>query len=189
MNALTPAPRQFTRAEFERIARSGGFGDLRVELRRGWIVEMSPQYTPHMRLKMKLLAHLAEAIRPMRPPLEVGSEGSVAFGRTFEPMPDILVFDPAHVPPGFTGPIPGTAVKLIIEVASTTLADDLGDKLQEYAAAGLAEYWVADVAGRVVFRHDGPSANGYARRLVTPLAEQLESLTIAGLVIPAGVIA
>jgi Uma2 family endonuclease len=186
MNALTPAPRQFTRAEFERIARAGGFGDLRVELRRGWIVEMSPQFAPLAALKAAIYDALRDQLRAAGGALRIWSEASVDWAEDFQPMPDIVVWESACVPPSLQGPLPGAAARLVIEIASTTLADDLGEKLEDYAAAGLAEYWVADVAARVMFRHDGPGAKGYARRLVTPLAERLESLTIPGLALPAG---
>lgn len=48
---------------------------------------------------------------------------------------------------------------LVVEVADTTLAFDLSVKRGLYARAGIAEYWVLDLAGRrmVVHRqvHDG----------------------------------
>jgi Uma2 family endonuclease len=45
-------------------------------------------------------------------------------------------------------------VALLVEIAATSQADDLGEKREKYAFAGVAEYWVLDVAARVlhVFR-------------------------------------
>lgn len=48
INVPVPRPHHFTAKEFERIARSGGFGDLRVELRRGLIVQMNPRFFLHV---------------------------------------------------------------------------------------------------------------------------------------------
>jgi Uma2 family endonuclease len=186
MNAPTAAPRRFTRAEFDRIARTGGFGRLRVELRRGWIVEMSPQYAPHAGLKMELLTALADAVREAGLGLSVWTEASIAFGEHFEPMPDIFVFGREGCPEPMTGAIPGAAVKLIVEVADASLADDLGDKRAEYAEAGLAEYWVADVAARTLHRHANPGPGGFETHTEHPLAEGFQSFTIPGLIVPAG---
>lgn len=188
MNAVTPTPRRFTSAEFDRIARSGGFGRLRVELRRGWIVEMSPQYNPHLRLKMKLLFALQEAIEQAGLDLAAATEGSIAMGDTFEPMPDIVIFDPAVAPETLDGPLPAAAVKLVVEVGSSSLEDDLGDKRAEYAENGLSEYWVADVKARTLYRHAAPVGGAYSRIETTPLAEGFASLTLPVLRVAAGVV-
>jgi Uma2 family endonuclease len=173
----------FSNAEFERMARSGGFGDARVELRRGMIAEMSPQYVPYANVKMKLLAALAEAVRVAALPWEVWSEVSVTFGDGFEPLPDIVVWDPSLAPADLDGPIPASAAKLIVEVSDTTLADDLGDKLEDYAKGGLVEYWVADVQGRFILRHAGTAASGYARREPARFGDTIAALEIPDLVV------
>jgi Uma2 family endonuclease len=166
----------FSNAEFERMARSGGFGDARVELRRGMIADMSPQFAAHARVKMRLISALTTAVLNAGLPWEVWSEVSVAFGGGFEPLPDIVVWNPAEAPADLDGPIPASAVKLIVEVSDTTLADDLGEKLEDYAKGGLAEYWVADVKGRLVLRHAGVVSNTYARREPVRFGDQISAL-------------
>lgn len=163
MNAPFKA-RTFSNAEFERMAHAGCLGGARVELRRGLIVEMSPQFVPHARVKMKLVAALEAAVQAAGLTWEVWSEVSVAFADGFEPMPDIVVWNPAEAPIDLDGPIPAPSVKLVVEVSDSTLGDDLGEKLEEYAASGLPEYWVADVKGRLILRHADISGRTYARR-------------------------
>jgi Uma2 family endonuclease len=172
----------FSNAEFERMARCGGFGDARVELRRGMIAEMSPQFVPHANVKMELTFALAAALKAAGLAWKVTNEVSVAFFDGFEPMPDIVVWNPSEAPANLDGPIPATAVKLIIEVSDTTLADDLGDKLEDYAKGGLAEYWVADVQGRLVLRHAGPGPSAYARREPAHFGEAIGLLETPSLV-------
>lgn len=172
----------FSNAEFERLARSGGFGDARVELRRGMIAEMSPQFAQHARAKMKLLAALTEAVGAAGLPWEVWTEVSVAFSDGFEPMPDIVVWDPALAPANLDGPIPAAAIKLIVEVSDTTLADDLGEKLEDYARNGLPEYWVADVKGRLILRHADAGATSYARREPARFGEFIPSIVTPSVV-------
>jgi Uma2 family endonuclease len=167
----------FTNSEFERIVRSGGFGDARVELRRGLILKMNAQYASHANTKWLLALAIDEALRVAKLTWIVRSEVSVSLVEGFEPLPDIVVWDTQIAPADFYGPIPAKAVRLIVEVADTTLSDDLGEKLEDYAASGVAEYWVADVKGRIIMRHCDPSATGYARRQPVSFGQTFESLT------------
>jgi Uma2 family endonuclease len=163
MNAPVRAPTQFTSAEYHRMARAGAFKDMRIELRRGMLVRMSPQHIPHAQIKYDLAQAFDAALKAAGSPWRVLTEVSVAAAEDFDPMPDIVVWDPAGVADQ-SGPIPIGAVKLVVEVAETSLADDLGEKLEDYAKSGLAEYWVADVKGRLILRHADPGPAGYARR-------------------------
>lgn len=173
--------RPFSNSEFERMARAGLLGGARVELRRGMVVLMSPQYVPHARVKMKLVGALEAAVQAAGLAWEVWSEVSVAFGDGFEPMPDIVVWSPAEAPADLDGPIPANAVKLVVEVSDNTLRDDLGDKLEEYARAGLPEYWVADVKARLILRHADVQGDTYARREPARFGEEIKSLTTPAL--------
>lgn len=181
MNAPYPRPMTFTSAEFERLARSGGLGDARIELRRGMLFKMSPQFVPHARIKLELTLALINALKTAGLSHQVHNEVSVAFGNDFEPMPDIVVWNPAEAPADLDGPVPAAAVKLIVEVSASTLADDLGEKLVDYARGGLAEYWVADVKGRLLLRHCGAGADGYARREPLRFGETAAALTLPAL--------
>lgn len=180
MNAPHPTLKTFTNAEFQRLARSGGLGDMRVELRRGMIAQMSPQHVPHATVKMELTFALVAALKAAGLAWTVTAEVSVDFGDGFEPMPDIVVWNPAEAPADLDGPVPAAAVKLIVEVSDASLADDLGEKLEDYAKSGLREYWVADVKGRLILRHAGASASGYAKREPLRFGETAALLTVAG---------
>lgn len=165
MNIGHRQPSTFTSAEFERLVRSGGFGDARVELRRGMIVKMNPQFAKHARAKRLLTKAIEAGLVAVTPDWIVDNEVSVAFGGDFRPMPDILVWDPASVPPDFDGPIPAKAVRLIVEVSDSTLSDDVGEKLEDYADAGVAEYWVVDVKGLQILQHVNPIGRTYRERM------------------------
>ncbi len=175
--------RTFSNAEFERMARAGLLDGARTELRRGMIVQMSPQFAPHARVKMKLVAAIEAAVNKAGFAWEVWSEVSVAFPEGFEPMPDIVVWNPAEAPIDLDGPIPAAAVKLIVEVSDTTLRDDLGDKLEDYANGGLGEYWVADIGARLILRHAGIQSGTYTRREPAHFGDQITSLIAPALCI------
>ena len=59
-------------------------------------------------------------------------------------------------------------VALLVEVADTTAAYDLGETALLYAQAGIADYWVALADEAVIVRHREPTLDGYKE--VTRLA-------------------
>ncbi len=177
MNAVSKIHPPFTSAEFYRMAAKGAFGDMRVELRRGMILKMSPQHYPHARLKADIQRALERAVSAASLNWEVLTEATVSFADGFEPMPDIIVLEQT-APPTVFRTIPASAVKLVVEVADTTLDDDMGEKREDYARAGLAEYWVADVRKRVLIRHAQPSGGAYTVEQTIGLDGPLQMLTM-----------
>jgi Uma2 family endonuclease len=181
MNVSHRTSSTFTNAEFAQLVRSGGFGSARVELRRGWIVRINAQHLAHAKAKTLLAKALEAGLQAAALPWAVYQEVSVAFGDDFTPVPDIVVWDPkdANIDPD--GPLPASAVKLVVEVADTTLADDLGEKAADYASGGLAEYWVLDVKGRQILQHSGPANGAYTQRVAVPFGAKIVSRAIPSL--------
>ena len=95
------------------------------------------------------------------------------------PDPDIMLTTEPEGPKA----VPLASVTLIIEVADTSLVDDLGQKSVLYGRAGVPEYWVADVNGRAIHQMWSPEPDGYARRATTPFGETITAVTIPGLTI------
>ncbi len=50
---------------------------------------------------------------------------------------------------------------LLVEVSDSTLAFDLKRKIPAYAASGVAEVWLVDVAHEKVIRFQKPGSKGY----------------------------
>lgn len=175
MNAPIRTPVILTDDQYEDMARRGAFVKVgRVELRGGVIVAMSPVFYPHAHVADELHAAIRDALKSSGSALKATREITIRFGGGFQPTADIVIWEPANI----DGPIPGPAAKLVVEVADSTLGDDLGAKLLDYARAGLAEYWVADVKARVVIQHADPGPDGYARRTMHPFGETLAALTL-----------
>jgi Uma2 family endonuclease len=178
---LAPRPIELTGAEFDRLLEGGGSAALgRIELRRGRLVQMAPQYVPHARLKFWLAKKLEAAVAATGLPLVVDVEATVRFAGRFRPLPDVAVWDGGPL----KGPIPGDKTRLCVEVADETLADDLGPKRLEYAAAGLPEYWVLDVNARALHRFFELREGNYANRDIIRAGETLISATLAGVTMP-----
>jgi Uma2 family endonuclease len=78
------------------------------------------------------------------------------------------------------GVVPLESVALIVEVSDTTLGIDMGRKLSIYAEAGVPEYWVVDVEGRVIHQMWGTSGEGYSERREFGFGAVIEAATMAG---------
>jgi Uma2 family endonuclease len=52
-------------------------------------------------------------------------------------------------------------IRLVVEVAESSLDHDLGEKAALYAAAGIRDYWVVDLIDRRIVVHRDPAPEGY----------------------------
>jgi Uma2 family endonuclease len=57
-----------------------------------------------------------------------------------------------------------TTPLLVLEVAESSLREDLGEKATLYAQAGIPEYWVVNLVGRVVVVFREPRDGSYRQR-------------------------
>ncbi len=88
----------------------------------------------------------------------VWSEGQISLDAKNSPLPDVAVVcggDPLVFAREDRYPEPRD-LGLIVEIALTSLPNDLGKKREDYARAKIPAYWVADIAGRRVFAHSEP---------------------------------
>jgi Uma2 family endonuclease len=162
--------------DFLWLAEVGALPDHeRTELVDGSIYWVAPQHLPHSRMKSDLYDRIRDALRSERPDLRVLTETTVSMPPHDAPLPDIIVLQ--HVEGD--GMIPLASVRLIVEVAVSTLQDDLGTKLQAYAAHGVPEYWVADVAAGVVHQMWAPADSGYGNTEVVDARGPLTIRTLA----------
>ena len=174
---------------FHRMGETGILGPRdRVELIDGEIIDMSPIGVLHAAIVDVLARHFG---RRTGESVFVRCQNPLRLDDISEPEPDIAILRPradfymtAH---------PGAAdVLLVIEVADTSLAYDLGTKVPLYARHGIPEVWVIDAATRHtrVFRRPvgnggtGPSGgSGYAEEM---FVEPHEAVSCAGVVDDAG---
>ena len=161
------------RGAFERYGKT--------ELIAGEIYYMNSQHRPHARMKSRLFVELAKALAAF-PGLEAIVEGSISIPPYNVPEPDIVVTDQ----PDGEGLIPLASVKLVIEVADTTIRNDLTRKAKLYAAAGVPEYWVIDLNAGTLHQMWSAGAKGFAQRRETTLGGRIESVTLAGLAVETG---
>jgi len=150
-----PSVRRLSRAEYDRMVELGMFADERIELLRGALVQMSPQKWPHA---TAVAWFNEELIRSLDRSYEVRPQLPFAADDYSEPEPDLAV---AYK--DYTRRDHPSAVLLLIEIADSSLRIDRGLKLEIYAAAGVPEYWIVDVATMAVTVHTEPRDGRYER--------------------------
>lgn len=193
LSAPAPAPAtrplRITVEQFNQMGDMGWFEGRRAYLLDGVILEQGPMNTPHA----TGLALVTDALRA------VFATGWVVRGQSplrvdllNDPLPDVAVVTGS--PRDYFAAHPTTAA-LVVEVSDTTLRDDLTDKAERYATAGIPEYWVLDLNGRelIVLRNPahlpaGLGSAAYRTHLtlgpadaVSPLAAPAASIRVADL--------
>jgi Uma2 family endonuclease len=167
-------------ADFMLLNDAGAFDHYsKSELIEGEIICMNAQYSRHARIKSTLMFELENALRAMNSNLSAWCEVSIHLSDDSMPEPDIVLTSYRG-----TGAVPLDTVALIVEVADTTLDNDLGRKARLYARAGVAEYWVVNVEENRALLHTDPTQDGYAEQIDVSFGEPLMSGTISGLSVP-----
>lgn len=165
-----------TRALYHQLGEQGAFDGLQVELLEGEIIVMAPMGSPHS-FPVQELNHLL--VRGLPAGLRVRTQLPIAPDDENEPEPDFAI-----VPEGTEsdGQTPAGAL-LTIEVANSSVRDDLQRKARIYARAGIPEYWVLDVKKKELIVHRSPSGERY--RSVKHLKDlsEVTSSAVPGLVL------
>jgi Uma2 family endonuclease len=158
---LVPPRKRWTRAECAALEASGLLEQEKLELVEGELISKMGKKRPHVNSLTLLLTRLAQIfgaqfVNP-ESPIDVAPEDNP----TNEPQPDLIVLtrELSHFPSANPRP---EDLRLVVEIADTSLAFDLGTKAALYARAGIAEYWVLDVKGRRLLVHRDAKAGGYA---------------------------
>jgi Uma2 family endonuclease len=171
---------RMTAAAYLRTIDAGSFGDAHVELVEGELIEMAPSGLDHGRANVTIPGRLAAVYDLLGYPIYVDvilklSEATVR-------APDIAVVDKdtgqrQHLVP--------SDVLLAIEIAGSTLTEDIGRKRVDYASAGIRNYWVVDIEGRRVHCYADPQGSDYAAIQViafgdpVPVPGTAETITVA----------
>jgi Uma2 family endonuclease len=157
--AVTLRRRRFTLDQYHRMGEVGILrpGD-RVELIEGEIIEMAPIGSVHAATVARIQEFFAKrlgerAIVWVQNPLLIPRHES-------EPEPDVMLLERRADFYARGHPQPPD-VRLLVEVADSSLLYDRRTKFPLYARAGVAEAWLVDVEARRVEIHREPTARGY----------------------------
>jgi Uma2 family endonuclease len=173
---LQPTKRLFTVDEYYRMAEAGILGeDDRVELIEGEIIQTSP-IGPHHADEVDYLTRLF--FRRVGDLAQIRIQNPVRLSDRSEPQPDLALLrsHPERDRPYVAAHPTPADVLLMVEVAESSVAYDLGRKARVYARHGIAELWVLDLRQDrlVVFRD--PTPRGYAGSRILGRGESISSL-------------
>jgi len=132
--------------EYHRMIDAGLLDQRRVELVNGEVIEMPPEGVEHTFYCCETVRYLRSILRDLA---EVREAHPVNLPHNSEPEPDVAIVKlPASQ---YRTRHPQSAdIYWLIEIASSTLAKDLGIKKELYATAGISEYWVIDLPHKVL---------------------------------------
>jgi len=152
----TEAPFDLDIELFARMVESGLIPrDRRVFLRQGRLFEKMAKTKAHGYVGAAVNWAVASRLPKG---WSVWPESTIVLDPTNAPLPDFAVIRGAS-PLDFASPerYPGPAdVGLLIEIAVSSLREDLTTALEMYARAAIPVYWVVDVAGRRILVHGEP---------------------------------
>lgn len=146
-----------TLSEFDRMIERGVFDEARrrIELLRGELRQV-PVPSPFHEDVVDLLGEWSTQHLPR---VRVRVQNSIGIPPSDSaPQPDVAWVERKSY--RRRRPLPAE-VLLLIEVADSSLADDRFVKGPLYAAAGIAEYWIANLPGRCIEVHRNPAGGKY----------------------------
>ena len=181
---------RWTRREYERLIDHGFLDeDDPIELLDGLLLVKEPQRSPH-RTAVLLVARALE--RAFGEGWFVQTQSPITLDDRSEPEPDVCVVRGS--PRDYVDAHPRHPA-LIVEVAQSGLRIARGRKARGYARARITDYWIVNLADRVLEVHREPARPGPARprwgyasidtlaadATVTPLAAPSATIRVADL--------
>ena len=160
---------RFSVEEYHKLGEAGILDENdRVELLDGEIILMAPIGKHHAKAVRRLARKLNAVFADVS---IVDSQNAIVLDDFSEPQPDILLL---RLEIDDTDELPRPEdILLVIEVADSTLRFDSTTKLRAYARAGLAEYWIVNLAERAVDIYRNPTGAGYAEHFRRERADTL----------------
>jgi Uma2 family endonuclease len=182
---LDRAPVARRKLDVDEYHRMGEVGvlrdDERVELIEGQLVAMAPIGGPHTGTVVNITDALGAAVGRRA---FVSVQNPVRLDRHTEPQPDVALLrrgagrHPPKVPEA-------KDVLLVVEVADSSLRYDRSVKLPLYAAHGIPEVWVVNLADNLVEVCRDPGPNGYGTVIEAKPGTLIELVMVPGAVVEA----
>jgi Uma2 family endonuclease len=170
-----PPRKRWTRSECAILERAGVLDQQHLELVEGELISKMGKKRPHVNALALVQGWLVQIFGLRFVNAEAPIDGAPEDNPTNEPEPDLIVLkeDLSH----FTSNPQAGDLRLVVEIADTSLNFDLTVKAALYARAGVSEYWVLDVAGRRLLVHRNPRAGAYADGAIYEEHEHVSPLT------------
>jgi Uma2 family endonuclease len=154
-----PARKRWTRTQCAPLQASGLFEQEKLELVDGELISKMGKNRPHVKAFTLMHLWLLEVFGRQFVNVEAPIDVSPADNTYSEPEPDLIVLK-TDFATFDSNPQPAD-LALVVEIADTSLKFDLTVKASLYARAGIAEYWVLDVAAKRLIVHRAPESGTY----------------------------
>lgn len=166
----------FTAEDFLHMLERGAFEAMRVELVQGEIEKMMPADWSHGELNARLIALLYPLVQAAGS--KIGTDVVIRIDDHTVRASDVVVLRAGAAP---AKALTREDVLLAIEVAETTQKRDLGEKRQDYGAAGIPAYWVVDSVARVThcFALD-EGGTAYLEAVLVPFGQPMDVPGLGG---------
>jgi Uma2 family endonuclease len=160
-----------------RLLDDNGFfdGDCnKYELIDGVLVMTPPPATGHYTSERRTTMAFAKAVlgSSVAKTYAVQTGGALRIGELTLLGPDLMIVA------DIDGAIEPEHVKVLVEIAHSSRANDLGQKALLYASAGIEDYWVLDVAAKSVIVHRDPVEGVYTSVQSFNVPQSISSLKV-----------
>jgi Uma2 family endonuclease len=170
-----PPRKRWTRAECETLVSHGLLDYERLELVEGDLIGKMGKKRPHSNAARSLFLWLLDGFGARFVLNEESIDVAASDNPINEPVPDIVVLNRKYS--SFVSHNPGpTDIRLLVEVAHSSLTFDLTTKAALYARARIIDYWVLDVGTRRLFVHRDPDSGRYRTIVAYEEYESVASL-------------
>jgi len=147
--------------DYHRMIEADILGDRQVELLAGDIIEMSPETPLHYTTAKRGASYLE---RLLDGKADVRFNGPITLSNS-EPEPDIAIVQPPDSLYCDRHPMPQD-IFWVIEVAKSSLQNDMTLKATIYATNNIQEYWIVDLSVPQLLVFRSPQNNQYPQPLV-----------------------
>lgn len=172
-----PSRHRMTVDEFHRMGEAGILHpEDRTELIHGEVFDVSPIGRLHAALVAGLAAAFHESLGRS---VVVWTQNPVRLGLRNEVQPDLVVLAPRADFYATALPEPAD-VRLIVEVADSSLDHDVTVKIPLYAEHGVPEVWIVEAASRQTHRFRSPVGGTFSERDTVPPDRPLEFAQFRG---------
>ncbi|MCR9050559.1 MAG: Uma2 family endonuclease [Phaeodactylibacter xiamenensis] len=149
---------RFSAEAYHRMGEAGVFGEQRVELLYGKIVDMSPIKSNHAGTVNELIRHLS--LHLQHEAYVFTAQNPIHLDDYSEPEPDISILQYRSDLYKRSHPTAEETV-VLIEVADSSLEKDRDIKLPLYASHGIPEVWIVNLQDKQIERYCSPGPKGY----------------------------
>jgi Uma2 family endonuclease len=152
---LEPPRKRWTREECVALEVSGIWDQQHLELIEGELISKMGKKRPHTNAMVIMHAWLLRVFGEQYINQETSIDVASVDNPINEPEPDLIVLSKPSLEIRDQNPQP-SEVRLLVEIADSTLRFDLTVKARLYARARIVEYWVVDIPGRRIIVHRDP---------------------------------